>query len=81
MQNEQETGWMARWEQERMDTTLMKRIATHDLNDLKVFIAQKLFKVDGIAVDEQTRLMLIEKMLVQESQPTLSLDEMQRRYG
>ncbi|PIO70134.1 Protein-tyrosine phosphatase, partial [Teladorsagia circumcincta] len=34
-------------------------------SELKTFIAQKLFKVDGILCDEQTRLELIQSMIVQ----------------
>lgn len=34
------------------------------MDEVKTFVAQKLFKVDGIICDEQTKLMLIEKMVL-----------------
>ncbi|CAD6194425.1 unnamed protein product [Caenorhabditis auriculariae] len=60
---------------------LMQRIEQHELEELQTFIAQKLFKVDGIICDEQTRIALIEKMLTVRSYPTLQHDEYVKTYG
>uniref|UniRef100_A0A1I7XAG6 Tyrosine-protein phosphatase domain-containing protein n=1 Tax=Heterorhabditis bacteriophora TaxID=37862 RepID=A0A1I7XAG6_HETBA len=49
--------------------------------ELKTFIAQKLFKVDGILCDEQTRLSVIKQMIVNANNFTVDDEELTRKYG
>lgn len=63
------------------DRELLKRLETYEDSELKTFIAQKLFKVDGILCDEQTRLELIQSMVVQSGFFELDEDDLVRKYG
>ncbi|VDK63478.1 unnamed protein product, partial [Cylicostephanus goldi] len=56
----QKGGLIERWIRHFTDRALLKRLEAYEDSELKTFIAQKLFKVDGILCDEQTRLELIQ---------------------
>uniref|UniRef100_F1L2C0 Tyrosine-protein phosphatase 69D n=1 Tax=Ascaris suum TaxID=6253 RepID=F1L2C0_ASCSU len=56
--------FFVRWFRAWQDRSLLKRLDKFDMDEVKTFVAQKLFKVDGIICDEQTKLMLIEKMVL-----------------
>ncbi|KHN82233.1 Tyrosine-protein phosphatase 69D [Toxocara canis] len=72
-----------RWFQSWQDRSLLKRLDKFDMDEVKAFVAQKLFKVDGIICDEQAKLMLIEKMVLrpQPSESDQENAELTRRYG
>ncbi|GMS93848.1 hypothetical protein PENTCL1PPCAC_16023, partial [Pristionchus entomophagus] len=72
-----------RWISSAHDRALLSRIAKFEHTELKMFIAQKLFKIDGIVCDEQTRLVLIEKMLLNGRGQTADEHEaeLRRKYG
>lgn len=59
----------------------MDRVEQHELEELQTFIAQKLFRVDGILCDEQTRIMLVEKLMNAKEYPTIDHEELVYRYG
>ena len=59
----------------------MERVEQHELEELQTFIAQKLFRVDGILCDEQTRIMLVEKLMNAKEYPTIAQEELVHRYG
>ncbi|KAK5985327.1 Tyrosine-protein phosphatase domain-containing protein [Trichostrongylus colubriformis] len=63
------------------DRALLKRLEAYEDSELKTFIAQKLFKVDGILCDEQTRLELIQNMVVQSGSFELDETDLVRKYG
>lgn len=74
-------GFIEKWIHYFTDRALLKRLQTYEDTELKTFIAQKLFKVDGILCDEQTRLELIQTMIVQSSAFDLNQDDLIRKYG
>ncbi|EGT48744.1 hypothetical protein CAEBREN_06491 [Caenorhabditis brenneri] len=76
---EQKRGWFGGRKSE--EELLMERVEQHELEELQTFIAQKLFRVDGILCDEQTRIMLVEKLMNAKEYPTISHDELVHRYG
>ncbi|KAE9420976.1 hypothetical protein Angca_002156 [Angiostrongylus cantonensis] len=80
-ESQNKDGFIGRWIHYFTDRALLKRLETHEDSELKTFIAQKLFKVDGILCDEQTRLELIQRMVVQSSVFDLSEDDLIRKYG
>ncbi|EPB76236.1 hypothetical protein ANCCEY_04653 [Ancylostoma ceylanicum] len=54
---------------------------TYEDSELKTFIAQKLFKVDGILCDEQTRLELVQSMVAQSGFFELDETDLVKKYG
>ncbi|KJH40243.1 hypothetical protein DICVIV_13816 [Dictyocaulus viviparus] len=74
-------GFIEKWIHYFTDRALLKRLETHEDTELKTFIAQKLFKVDGILCDEQTRIELIQSMIVQSSAFEPNEDDLIRKYG
>nr|CDJ90985.1 General substrate transporter and Protein-tyrosine phosphatase domain containing protein [Haemonchus contortus] len=63
------------------DRSLLKRLEAYEDSELKTFIAQKLFKVDGILCDEFTRLELIQSMTVPAAFFELDETDFVRKYG
>ncbi|KAK6050601.1 Protein-tyrosine phosphatase, partial [Cooperia oncophora] len=63
------------------DRALLKRLQAYEDAELKTFIAQKLFKVDGILCNEQTRLELIQSMVVHSGFFELDETDLVRKYG
>nr|CDJ84905.1 Protein-tyrosine phosphatase domain containing protein [Haemonchus contortus] len=63
------------------DRSLLKRLEAYEDSELKTFIAQKLFKVDGILCDEYTRLELIQSMTVPAAFFELDETDLVRKYG
>ncbi|GMT22850.1 hypothetical protein PFISCL1PPCAC_14147, partial [Pristionchus fissidentatus] len=82
-ENVDEPPFYERWISSAHDRALLARIAKFEHTELKMFIAQKLFKIDSIVCDEQTRLVLIEKMLVEGRGQTTDEQEaeLRRKYG
>uniref|UniRef100_A0A8R1DX48 Tyrosine-protein phosphatase domain-containing protein n=1 Tax=Caenorhabditis japonica TaxID=281687 RepID=A0A8R1DX48_CAEJA len=76
---EKKRGWFG--EQKSEEEKLMERVEQHELEELQTFIAQKLFRVDGILCDEQTRILLVEKMMNAKEYPTIEHEELVHRYG
>ncbi|KHJ95490.1 Protein-tyrosine phosphatase [Oesophagostomum dentatum] len=74
-------GLIHRWFHYFTDRALLKRLAEYEDSELKTFIAQKLFKVDGILCDEQTRLELIQSMVAQSGFFELDEADLVRKYG
>uniref|UniRef100_A0A0N5ALA3 Tyrosine-protein phosphatase domain-containing protein n=1 Tax=Syphacia muris TaxID=451379 RepID=A0A0N5ALA3_9BILA len=72
-----------RWWQRWQDKVLLKRLDEYDLDEAKSFVAQKLFKIDNIICDQQTKLLLIEKMVLCPSTNTSEDDygELKAKYG
>ncbi|CAJ0955555.1 unnamed protein product, partial [Mesorhabditis belari] len=80
-QNDQ--GLFGRLSQRWKNYLLLKRIASFEALELKTFVSQKLFKIDSILCDEQTRANLIEKLV---GDPTcisndFEREEMIKKYG
>ncbi|GMT11862.1 hypothetical protein PFISCL1PPCAC_3159 [Pristionchus fissidentatus] len=82
-ENVDEPPFYERWISSAHDRALLAIIAKFEHTELKMFIAQKLFKIDSIVCDEQTRLVLIEKMLVEGRGQTTDEQEaeLRRKYG
>lgn len=55
----------------------------YDLDEAKTFVAQKLFKVDNIICDQQTKLLLIEKMVLCPTAKSSSAEyeQLKAKYG
>lgn len=75
------------------DKSLLKRIHQHQLDDLKIYIAQKLFKVssfrndatvkfeiDGILCNEETRMAIIH-MAVSRHKAITEENVLENKYG
>ncbi|CAI5441863.1 unnamed protein product [Caenorhabditis angaria] len=73
------SGWFG--PKKSADEELLERVEKHEIEELQTFIAQKLFRVDGIICDEQTRILLIEKLINARDYPEVSNDEFIYRYG
>ncbi|VDK45875.1 unnamed protein product [Gongylonema pulchrum] len=73
----------ARWYQNYQNRALAKRLEKYDEDEAKVFVAQKLFKVDGIICDEQTKLLLIQSIVLvpAHARATDESTELIRKYG
>ncbi|CAI2354536.1 unnamed protein product [Caenorhabditis sp. 36 PRJEB53466] len=76
---EKKSGWFGKHKSE--EEKLMERVEQHELEELQTFIAQKLFRVDGILCDEQTRILLVEKLMNAKEYPTIAHEELVYRYG
>ncbi|ULU07273.1 hypothetical protein L5515_014913 [Caenorhabditis briggsae] len=76
---EKKKGWFGGGKSE--EELLMERVEQHELEELQTFIAQKLFRVDGILCDEQTRILLVEKLMNAKEYPTIAHEELIHRYG
>ncbi|KIH63618.1 Protein-tyrosine phosphatase [Ancylostoma duodenale] len=74
-------GLVQRWFHYFTDRALLKRLETYEDSELKTFIAQKLFKVDGILCDEQTRLELVQSMVAQSGFFELDETDLVKKYG
>ncbi|CAJ0602440.1 unnamed protein product [Cylicocyclus nassatus] len=77
----QKGGLIERWIRHFTDRALLKRLEAYEDSELKTFIAQKLFKVDGILCDEQTRLELIQNMVARSEFFELDEADLVRKYG
>ncbi|KAJ1372461.1 PTPc, variant 3 [Parelaphostrongylus tenuis] len=80
-ESQMKDGFIGKWIHYFTDRALLKRLETHEDSELKTFIAQKLFKVDGILCDEQTRLELIQSLIVQSSVFDFDKDDLVKKYG
>ncbi|KAK6747202.1 hypothetical protein RB195_000427 [Necator americanus] len=80
-ESQNKTGLFQRWIHYFTDRALLKRLETYEDSELKTFIAQKLFKVDGILCDEQTRLELIQSMVAHSGFFELDEADLVRKYG
>ncbi|KAE9556499.1 hypothetical protein FO519_000384 [Halicephalobus sp. NKZ332] len=64
--------------------SFQKRLEKFEEEEIKTFVAQKLFKIDGIVCDEETRTMLVDQMICSIGKSMLSeerLPELRIKYG
>ncbi|CAJ0585657.1 unnamed protein product, partial [Mesorhabditis spiculigera] len=76
-------GFLGHIYQRWQDHLLLKRISNFETIELKTFVGQKLFKIDGILCDERSRTALLEKLLLDPGILSCDLqrEEMVKKHG
>uniref|UniRef100_A0A914E6N3 Uncharacterized protein n=1 Tax=Acrobeloides nanus TaxID=290746 RepID=A0A914E6N3_9BILA len=63
--------------------TVRKRLAEFEYGEIKAFVAKKLFKIDGILCDEETKIVLVEKLITEHGQHLFRNEQeaLKKKYG